>query len=421
MIEKILDLHIHSKYSRACSPQLTLPNIAQGAARKGVNIISTGDFTHPDWFKQIKENLIEDSQGLYKLKGDKTGVKFILGTEVAVVYKHRDKVRRLHLLIFFPGLDDVEKFNGVLKERGINIRSDGRPIMGMSAKELLNILLAVNAKGMMIPAHAWTPWFGLFGSKSGYDSIEECFEELTPEIRAIETGLSSDPPMNHRLSKLDSITLISNSDAHSPDNIGREANVMAFKDEASVTYDEIFRIIKDGDQKNFLYTIEFYPEEGMYHFDGHRDCHVSLSPAETKKEKMICPRCKKKLTVGVLHRVEDLADQKNEDEKFIPHKYVVPLREIIGTVLEVGPKCKGVEKERQNLLKYFKSEFEILLKADIEKINQHACHPAVGQAIKNMREGKVKVVPGYDGEYGKVEVLLDDGHFKRAKQSRLML
>src|SRR3989344_8964803 len=268
MSEKILDLHIHSRYSRACSSDLELPKIAKACEQKGIDIVVTGDFTHPAWIKHIKENLVEDRKGIYKLKDNNSKTRFILGTEISCIYKHKDATRRVHLLILAPSIEAVEKFNAILTEKGVNIRSDGRPIMGLSAKAVLRIILAIDPRFMMIPAHIWTPWFAVFGSKSGYNALEDCFEELTSHIRAAETGLSSDPTMNHRLSALDNITLVSNSDAHSLEKLGREANVFEFANEQDINYDEITRIIKTGDKKKFLYTIEFYPEEGKYHFDG---------------------------------------------------------------------------------------------------------------------------------------------------------
>jgi len=409
MLKKILDLHIHSKYSRACSPQLELPSISKACEEKGIDIVATGDYTHPAWFSHIKENLIEDGKsGLYKLKDNSSKTRFILSTEVSCIYRHKDKCRRLHLVILAPDLAAVEKFNTELEKMGLNIHSDGRPILGLSAKEILQLLLEIDKRFMLIPAHAWTPWFAIFGSKSGYDSVEECFEELSPHIRAIETGLSSDPIMNHRLSKLDNITLVSNSDAHSLDKLGREANVFEFNGEEDISYNEIVRIIKEGDKKKFLYTIEFYPEEGMYHFDGHLDCGVCFAPTETKKNKLICPKCKKPLTVGVLHRVDDLADREEKKiptEKFIPHKYIVPLREIISRVFDVGVKSKKVEVEYRNLIKNLGDEFNILLEKSVEEIKKVASDKKIAVAIKNMREGRVKVKPGYDGKYGEVEVL----------------
>ncbi len=407
MIKKILDLHIHSRYSRACSPALTLPNIALACEQKGIDIVVTGDFTHPAWIKHIKENLVEFGNGIFKLKERSSPTIFILGTEISCIYKHKGATRRVHLLILAPNLEAVDRFNAVLTAKGLNIRSDGRPIIGLSAKAILQILLDIDPRFMMIPAHAWTPWFAVFGSKSGYNTLEECFEELTPHIHAIETGLSSDPTMNHRLSALDNITLISNSDAHSLDKLGREANVFSFDSEKEITYNEITRIIKEGDRKKFLYTIEFYPEEGKYHHDGHADCEVVLSPKETRAKKFLCPKCKKPVTVGVLHRVEDLADRLEEKNShpFIPHKYIVPLKEIIAKVFGGGVASKKVIKEYDLMIKNIGSEFYILLHASDKEISQNISDKNILLAIKNMRAGKVKVKPGYDGIFGSVEVV----------------
>ncbi len=425
MIQKIIDLHIHSKYSRACSKQLELPNIAQACEKKGIDIVSTGDFTHPAWFKHLEENLVEDNEGIYRLRdevvtskliprldgvgvGGHSPARFILGTEISCIYKHKEKTRRLHLLIFAPNFETAKKFTTALESRGVNIKSDGRPMMGLYAKEILKICLEIDERMMVIPAHAWTPWFAVFGSKSGYDTLEDCFEELTPHIRAIETGLSSDPVMNRRLSMLDNITLISNSDAHGLENLGREANVLGFENENDITYSEIRRIINQHDSKKFLYTIEFYPEEGKYHLDGHAACGVVLEPAQTKKEKGLCPKCKRPLTIGVLHRVDDLADRNVSEikkDKFIPHKYIVPLRETIGQVLEVGVTSKKVKTEYDLLIKKLGSEFYVLLKASLESIAAATTNQNIVRAIENMRTGKIVAQGGYDGIFGKIDVL----------------
>lgn len=423
MLEKVLDLHIHSRYSRACSPQLVLPNIAKACTEKGIDIVATGDYTHPGWFAHIKESLEEVGEsGLYRLKiqnlksqfpnkskTQNTKTLFILSTEVSCIYKHKDKTRRLHLVLLAPNIKAVERLNQKLTERGINLKSDGRPILGMSAKELLKIVLDIDKRFLVIPAHAWTPWFAVFGSKSGYDSLEDCFEEFSPNIRAIETGLSSDPTMNHRLSKLDKITLVSNSDAHSLDNLGREANVFNFA-KNKITYDEIVDIIKSGDKKRFLYTIEFYPEEGMYYADGHATCKICWNPEKSKQNNNVCPVCKKTLIIGVLHRIDDLADRSEKDiliDNFIPHKYIVPLREIIGKVFGVGKKSKKVEKEYYNLIKNIGNEFYILLHSTFEDISKVASNKNIAVAIINMRIGAVKISPGYDGVYGVVEPILN--------------
>lgn len=444
MFETIVDLHVHSKYSRACSKNLELPHIAVACKTKGIDIISTGDFTHPVWFKHLEENLAEEKDGIYVLSdklqvesgklinesSDKK-VRFILGTEISCIYKHKDKTRRLHLLLFAPSLEVVKKLNAALETRGVNLKADGRPIMGISAKEMVKICLDVDERMMVIPAHAWTPWFSVFGSKSGYDSLEECFEEMTPHIKAIETGLSSDPPMNHRLSQLDNITLVSNSDAHGLENLGREANVFSFNSEQEITYSEIRRIITEGDRKKFLYTIEFYPEEGKYHADGHAACGIALDPKATKRVGGLCPKCKKPLTIGVLHRVDDLADR-SEIKKvgvqnieplpkrdFIPHKYIVPLREILGQVFEVGVGSKKVKKEYDYLIKNIGSEFYILLHASEEDIKRNSVEPNILSAIQNVRAGKVIAKPGYDGVYGIIDVLSGNKYSKPQQPSLL--
>ena len=408
MPEKIIDFHIHSRYSRACSASLDLPHIAAACEQKGIDVVVTGDFTHPAWFAHIKENLTEERQGIYKLSNDSSHTRFILGTEVSCIYSDKDATRRVHLLILAPNIKAVENINTALEVRGVNIRSDGRPIMGLSAKAVLQLVLDIDPKCMVVPAHAWTPWFAIFGSKSGYDSIEECFEELSPHIRAIETGLSSDPAMNHRLSKLDDIILISNSDAHSLDKLGREANVMQLSD--LYTYDEIVGVISGKEKKKFLYTIEFYPEEGKYHFDGHAPCKVSLSPRETKANKFLCPQCKKQVTVGVLHRVEDLADRTESEivkDRFVPHKYIVPLKEIIAAVYSVGAQSKKVAREYEGLITQVGTEFFILLHADIDRIRACAVNAQIAEAIFQMRSGNITVIPGYDGVFGIVSVRMD--------------
>lgn len=422
MLKQILDLHIHSRYSRACSADLELPKIAKACEGKGIDVVATGDYTHPAWFKHIKENLVECNKGIYKLKDNSSPTKFILSTEISCIYKDKDKTRRVHLVILAPSIEAVEKINYALEEKGINVRSDGRPIMGLSAKAVLRLLLEIDTRFMLIPAHIWTPWFSVLGSKSGYDSFEECFDELSLYIRAGETGLSSDPTMNHRLSKLDKITLVSNSDAHGLNNLGREANRFEFENEKDVNFDEITRIIKEGDKKKFLYTIEFYPEEGKYHFDGHRDCKIVFSPKETKAKKFICPKCKKPVTVGVLHRVDDLADREEKDipvDKFIPHRYIVPLKEVLGKVFGVGPSSKKVQKEYDLMIKNIGNEFYILLDATADEIKKNISDNNILVAIENMRAGNVKVHPGYDGEFGEVEVL-SGGENDILKQSRLL-
>ncbi|MFH1226028.1 MAG: endonuclease Q family protein [bacterium] len=399
----IFDSHIHSKYSRACSPQLVLPEIDKWAKIKGINIVGTGDFTHPLWFKDLKEKLVEAEEGLYKLRDSQSGVLFLAQTEISCIYSQGGQTRRLHLVIFAPNLEVVQKINQELARVGAKLNSDGRPIIGMSAKKLTELIFNVDKNCLVVPAHAFTPWFAVFGSKSGFDSLAECFEELTPFIYAIETGLSSDPKMNWRLSALDKITLLSGSDAHSAPHLGREANVFEM---AEPSYSEIARIIREKDKAKFLFTIEFFPEEGIYHFDGHRACNVRLSPGETKKIKNICPQCKKPLTIGTMHRVDNLADRPEgfRPPEAIDYKSLVPLPEIIAEAKGVKSKSsKAVGAEYENLIRKGKSEFNILLNLSDEEIKTIA-EPMVAEGIIRVRNGRLKIEPGYDGLYGKVVI-----------------
>ncbi len=426
MIFKILDLHIHSKYSRACSKDLELANIAKACEIRGIDVVATGDFTHPAWFKSMQEELIEDTSGLYKLKDGSSKTRFIIGTELASIKKHKDKTRRIHLCIYSPNLEITEKFNKKLDSVGFNLGSDGRPILGITSKEILELMLETDERMVMIPAHAWTPWFGIFGSKGGYDSLEEAFDELTSYIRAIETGLSSDPLMNWRWSKLDKITLVSNSDAHSCAKLGREANVMQFEDESKMTYGEIMRIIQEGDKGKFLYTIEFYPEEGKYHYDGHRDCKFVCTPEETEKLKSICPKCKKPLVIGVSNRVVELSER-NEKEALefgkknkVPYKSLVPLPEILASIFECGVNTKKVKAVYDDLIKKVGSEFYILLNSSLEEI-QAASSGQIATAVNKVRTGDVCIQPGYDGEFGVVKVFKDDKERSGPQQVTLEL
>ena len=422
MIQKILDLHIHSKYSRACSRDLELPNIAAGCVRKGIDIVSTGDFTHPKWFEHIKESLVEDGEGVYRLMTYDVGrmtdrVRFILGTELSCIKKHKGETRRLHLCVFAPNIEAVEKFNNKLEEMGFNLKSDGRPILGLTAKQLLEIMLEVDKRMVLIPAHAWTPWFGIFGSKGGYDSLEDCFEELTPHVFAIETGLSSDPAMNWRCSVLDKIALISNSDAHSCAKLGREANVMEFESEKDITYNSIINKIKNQQIK---YTIEFFPEEGKYHFDGHRDCKFVCHPKETRRLGGICPKCKKPLVIGVMNRVEELADKDVDGNGVVPYKSLVPLPEIIADVFEVGASSKKVKGAYEDLIKKLGNEFYILIDAKLSEIEK-ASSKEISDAIDRVRHGDIFVQPGYDGEFGVVKVFGEKLKREKIRQGTLLL
>jgi len=402
---------------------MTLPNIALWAEKKGINVISTGDFTHPEWMKSIKRELMPVEQGLFVLKNNEQEsflsperpsreilpkenflvhwqkTRFILGSEISSIYKKNGKTRKIHSLIFTPSVESAEKINKELSKIG-NLKSDGRPILGLDAKELLKIILNADERSVLIPAHAWTPWFSIFGSMSGFDSIEECFEDMADKIFAIETGLSSDPKMNWRLSSLDKISLISNSDAHSLPKIGREANIF----NTELSYDGITDAIKSKDPKKFLSTIEFFPEEGKYHYDGHRDCNVSVDPASSKGD--ICANCGKKLTIGVLHRVNDLADRVygKKSKNAIPYKSIIPLAEIISEIEKVGVKSKKVTGIYENLIKSIGSEFYILLDAPIKEL-ENISGKNLAKAIEKVRQGKVKIEPGYDGEFGKISIL----------------
>ena len=393
----IADFHIHSKYSRATSKDMDLENLDKWARIKGIKVLGTGDFTHPEWFKNLKENLKETEPGLYKLKKD-NGTRFILTSEISCIYSKGDRVRKIHILVFAPDLETVEKINTQLGLIG-NLKADGRPILGLDAKELLKIVLNINTDCLIVPAHLYTPWFSLFGSRSGFDSLEECFEDYSKYIYAGETGLSSDPAMSWRNSDLDKITLISNSDAHSPAKLGREVNVF----DTELNYFAIAEAIKSKNPQKFLYTIEFFPEEGKYHYDGHRACGIRLSPQESKKYNNICPVCGRPLTLGVLNRVESLADRPEgfEPKKKIPFKKLVPLIEIVAESFNMGTGGKTVNKKYQDLIEKFGNEFKILLDIPYSdlKINTSA---EIAEAIIRVREEKVQLEPGYDGVFGKV-------------------
>ncbi len=399
----IADLHLHSKYSRATSKEMDVPNLCHWAKIKGIDIIATGDFCHPQYLKELKQELVSNGKGLFTHKKDKSKnpTHFILSNEVSCIYKKGDKTRRLHICLFAPSLEAVEKLSNTLDKKGFNIKSDGRPIFGLDVRDLTEMVLDIDEKFMVVPAHIWTPWFALFGSKSGFDTIEECFEDMTPNIYAAETGLSSDPEMNWRLSALDNITLISNGDSHSPAKLGREANVFELQD---YSYDEIYNLIKEKDRRKFLYTIEFYPQEGKYHWDGHAKCKISFSPQDTKKNKGICPVCKKPLVLGVDYRVDELADRPLgfKPENAIPYKSLVPLQEIIAECFQVRSATKKVKNSYDNLIKKFGSEFKILLDISVEDLKKE--NELLAEAVQRVREGKVHVEPGYDGVFGIVQI-----------------
>lgn len=425
----IADFHLHSKYSRATSPQMDLENLDKWARLKGIQIIGTSDFTHPLWFKEIKTKLKSLDNGLFKLKTAKDkAVHFILTTEVSCIYSKNGRVRRVHLVIFFPDIASVEKFNTQLSWSS-NLKADGRPILGKSAKDILEMALNVSADALIVPAHIWTPWYSVFGSKSGFDSLEECFDDLTKYIYAIETGLSSDVLMNWRLSQLDRVAIISCSDAHSLKNLGREAIVFDFP--AAPTYKDIVEAIKNGsplrrqsslgnNPLSLKYTIEFFPEEGKYHYDGHRACNVCLTPKETIQRNGVCPVCGKSLTVGVMNRVNELADRPEgfQPEGAASFKSLVPLQEIIAEALGVEKLSKKVEYEYFEMVQAGGSEFEILLDLSVTELLKVTSEKIV-TGIMKMRNGQVQKTPGYDGVYGKISVFGKEIEKKENKQGLL--
>lgn len=417
-MQLIFDGHIHSRYSRACSRDLTLENIARYSQIKGIDLIATGDFTHPQWFSSIEKELIETSpnSGFYCLRsGNFPKIKFLLSTEVALIYKAGGRARRLHIVVHGPSLEAVRELNRLLGLR-FNVKSDGRPILGISAPDFVKLCLSVSPQFIIYPAHIWTPWFSVFGSKSGFNSLEECFEDTTKNIFAFETGLSSDPEMNDRISLLDNLACLSNSDAHSLMNIGREANILEMKEES---YNDFYQILSQEPER-IKATIEFYPEEGMYHFDGHRACGFSCAPTETLKLKGVCPKCRRPLTVGVAYRLEELADRQL-GEKQNPRRFhrLVGLDKIIAEVF--GIKSRGAKKVRQEydrLITLFSNEINILLFADLKKMATET-DSAIIDGIARVRQERLVISPGFDGEYGQVKIFSDDHQINRQTQPGL--
>lgn len=428
----VADLHIHSKYSRAVSPEMLPENLDAWADDKGIAVMGTGDFTHPLWLKELKQKLEPAEPGLYALKKQfkqktlkgtfATATRFLLTVEISCIYSRAGRTRRVHHLIFAPDFTTVEKINIALGRIG-NLKSDGRPIIGIDSEDLLKIVLEANDKAVLVPAHIWTPWFAAFGSMSGFDSLEECFGDYAKHIFAVETGLSSDPPMNWRMSALDRVALISNSDSHSLQRIGREANIF----DTELSYEGIMEAIRSGASESkkqsaakFLGTIEFFPEEGRYHYDGHRLCGIIWTPEETKKHNGICIKCGQKVTVGVLNRVAKLADRKvgYRDARRPPFWSTVPLDEVIGEALEVGTKSKAVQREYQKLIIAFGTELAVSLDVLIPKLATVAL-PEVAEGIERMRAGKVSITPGYDGEYGVIKIFNAKDRKRHEEQTKL--
>ena len=402
------DLHIHSRFSMATSKEGTPENLDFWARKKGISLIGTGDFTHPAWRAELRERLIPEGNGLYRLKEEYVkeesrkfsgeGTRFVVSGEISSIYKKNGKTRKVHNVILLPGLEAADAMAQCLEKIG-NIHSDGRPILGLDSHDLLEMMLDVCPEGILIPAHIWTPHFSVLGAKSGFDSVEECFEELTSYVHALETGLSSDPAMNWRISGLDRYQLVSNSDAHSPSRLGREANLL----DIECSYEGLYQAIQTG--KGLEGTVEFFPEEGKYHFDGHRKCGVSLSPTEAERLGEICPVCGKKLTMGVDHRVEQLADREEGFVKEDGRKYesLVPLPEVISACMGYSTASKKVQGCFEQMLQKLGTEFDMLRNVPAEDIKSCAGE-RIAEGIENVRTGHVKRILGYDGEYGKIEL-----------------
>lgn len=424
----IADLHLHSKYSRAVSPSMIAPVMAQVGEQKGIDLLTTGDWTHPLWFRELRNYLTEAEEGVYKIKNptdENKDTRFLLTVEIANIFTQGGKGRRIHNLVFSPSFETSEKINKELVKRGYNITSDGRPIIGLSSKNLLQMILEIDERMMLIPCHVWTPWFGLYGASSGFNSLQESFEELSSYVYGIETGLSSDPEMNWQIKELDSRSILSFSDAHSPAKMGREATVFELE---SLSYENIRKAImrpsltkdaKRQEENKVFYTIEFYPEEGKYHYSGHRNCGVTMTPQEQRVTHGICPVCKRRVTDGVMRRVQELASEEPRaskkpnpqgllwlrDPKGVhpPFVKIVPLNEIIAEAIGSPVTSVKTKAKYDELCKNLASEFDILLKIPIEDIEK-AAGEKIAEGIKKVRGEDIVIKPGYDGVYGVVKI-----------------
>ncbi|OGH02828.1 MAG: hypothetical protein A2798_00115 [Candidatus Levybacteria bacterium RIFCSPHIGHO2_01_FULL_37_17] len=441
-MEIVADLHLHSKYSRAVSRDMNLETMALWAEKKGLNLLSTGDWTHPLWLREIEQQLQEVESGLFKLKNN-SNTLFLLSVEVSSIYTQGGKVRRIHNLIFSPSISTSEKIRAELVKRGCNLNSDGRPIIGLTSEALTELVFSIDEKAMIIPCHAWTPWFSLYGSNSGFDSIEECFGKYAKQIYAVETGLSSDPYMNWQIDELETRTILSFSDAHSPAKMGREATVFAPKNTAenskfkiqNMTYGDITAAIKQDKSAKLKigYTVEFYPEEGKYHFTGHRNCQFVQTPEQTRKNGTICPVCKKPLTVGVMHRVEELSKKDFGKEliksnsngvKWIldpkkihpPFVKLVPLNEIIAESLGLTVASLRVKELYDKLTLTFGNELNVLLRVDSLSIQKEAGEK-VAEGLQKVKKGNIDISPGFDGQYGVVKIWNDASSVAQDKSS----
>lgn len=418
MMEQIIDLHVHSHFSRATSRDCTLEGLYKWGKIKGLTVIGTGDFTHPEWFAELRDKLLPAERGLFRLRPDlaeqmdrqlppsvrEAEIRFVPTVEIASIYKRADKVRKVHQLVVVPTLEAVSEVNARLERIG-NLKADGRPILGLDAQELLRLCLEADARALYIPAHIWTPWFSVFGSKSGFDSLEEAYGELAGEVRAVETGLSSDPSMNWRVRNLDGRAVISNSDAHSPQKLGREATVAR----SELDYDALTGAIKGNDER-LVGTIEFFPQEGKYHHDGHRACGVRWAPEETRAHGGTCIRCGKPVVVGVDYRVGELAEPERpvgyEPGSAKSVEYIIPLPEVLAELRGVkGTAGRAVGEEYERLVRALGSEFAILRSVPLERIREVS--PGLAHAVERMRRREVYLEPGYDGVFGVVRVFRD--------------
>lgn len=437
-MDYLSDLHLHSKYSRAVSPSMNLDIMAKFAREKGLNLLSISDFTHPVWLKEVKAKLKETHEGIYELSDEidfPKPVYFLFSTEIASIYKQGGKLRRIHNLIFAPNLETVEKINAELIRRGANLNADGRPIIGLSSKALLELILEIDKNCMLVPCHVWTPHFGVYGSKSGFDSLTECFEDLEKYVYGIETGISSDPEMNWRIKELQKRSILSFSDAHSPANMAREATAFTLSE---IAYSNVKKAIerKGGAENRISYTVEFYPEEGKYHFSGHRNCGVTLSPSEIAQESNICPVCKRELTEGVAIRIDQLAGPnfyKDYEEKLSPlgikwytdlakhHPPYVKLVRLIQIVAEGIGSTVASQKSiaiYTNLMQEFGVELDILLKTSLADISRVAGHK-IAEGVGRVRKGEIEIRPGFDGEYGKVKIFSDETNANPPKENNI--
>lgn len=413
----IADLEVHSRYARAVSQTMNVPTIHTWAKKKGIGLVGTGDFTHPMWLRELESNLEEAGSGIYKLKNSTDQTRFLLTSEISCVYKDKGKGRRIHCLFYLPTFEDIHKFNSEITKRGGNLFSDGRPIVGISLHDLAEIALTVNPNAIIIPAHVWTPWFGFYGNMGGYNSLDEGFRELSKFVPAVETGLSSDPAMNWRIAELANRQIVSFGDAHSPAKLGREATAF---DIETLNFENIQRAISNPDSKNRIdYTIEFYPEEGKYHYTGHAKCKVVYSPNEARKKGLVCPSCGKNLTIGVMSRVEQLASinaevkvisDKNsvrwisdKDGKRPPYIMLVPLIEVLSEVEKSGISSKKVVEKYEFLVNSLGSEFDILINLSLDEIEKTG-GSRLKEAVSKVRSGDIVIEPGYDGLFGKVRI-----------------